>query len=70
MSAKVPKADIKARGELDGRAHIAVHDVGNRSSQSSLASIEFRLGRGMMYRGQTVGHGVRLGTVNVCDNER
>ena len=43
MSAKVPKADIKARGELDGRAHIAVHDVGNRSSQSSLASIEFRL---------------------------
>lgn len=28
MSAKVPKADIKARGELDGRAHIAVQDVG------------------------------------------
>ena len=70
MSTKVPIADIKARGELDGKAHTCRPGRGNRSSQSSLASIEFRLGRGMMYRGQTVGHGVRLWTVNVCDNER
>ena len=49
MSAKVPKADIKARGELDGKAHTCRPRRGNRSSQSSLASIEFHLGRGMMY---------------------
>ena len=40
------KADIKARGELDEKAHTCRPGRGNRSSQSSLASIEFRLGVG------------------------
>ena len=43
MSSKVPKADIRRAENSTAERIPAVHDVGNRSSQSSLASIEFRL---------------------------
>ena len=70
MSAKVPKADIKARGELDGRAHTCRPGRGEPFLSEFISFHRVPPGRGMMYRGQTVGHGVRLWTVNVCDNER